>query len=27
VDIHTLEIKAQESLNSDLNISVWGITY
>ncbi len=27
VDIHTLQIKAQEHLNSDLNISVWGITY
>ncbi len=27
VDIHTVDIKAQDSLNSDLNISVWGITY
>ncbi len=27
VDIHTLQIKAQDYLNSDLNISVWGITY
>jgi len=27
VDIHTLDIKAQEKLYSDLNISVWGITY
>ncbi len=27
VDIHGLSIKAQRKLNSDLNISVWGITY
>lgn len=27
VDIHDLTIKAQNSLNTDLNISVWGITY
>ena len=27
VDIHDLSIKAQNRLNSDLNISVWGITY
>lgn len=27
VDIHTIGIKAQDRLNSDLNISVWGITY
>lgn len=27
VDIHGLSIKAQDTLNSDLNISVWGITY
>jgi len=27
VDIHSLSIKAQNKLNSDLNISVWGITY
>ena len=27
VDIHSLNIKAQSRLNSDLNISVWGITY
>ena len=27
VDIHDLSIKAQRKLNSDLNISVWGITY
>ncbi len=27
VDIHDLSIKAQNKLNSDLNISVWGITY
>jgi len=27
VDIHDFSIKAQDSLNSDLNISVWGITY
>lgn len=27
VDIHALSIKAQKSLNTDLNISVWGITY
>ena len=27
VDIHALNIKAEKSLNTDLNISVWGITY
>ena len=27
VDLHTLDIKAQNKLNSELNISVWGITY
>jgi len=27
VDIHDLSIKAQDRLNSELNISVWGITY
>jgi len=27
VDLHDFSIKAQDSLNSDLNISVWGITY
>jgi len=27
VDIHQLNVNAQEKLNSDLNISVWGITY
>jgi len=27
VDIHDINIKAEEKLNSDLNISVWGITY
>ncbi len=27
VDIHDFTIKAQNSLNTDLNISVWGITY
>lgn len=27
VDIHHLKIQAQDKLNSDLNISVWGITY
>lgn len=27
VDIHTLAIKAEDTLNADLNISVWGITY
>lgn len=27
VDIHTLSIKAQSKLNTDLNISVWGIIY
>lgn len=27
VDIHDLEILADEKLTSDLNISVWGITY
>lgn len=27
VDIHNLSIKAQKRLNTDLNISVWGITY
>jgi len=27
VDLHDLNIMAQNKLNSDLNISVWGITY
>lgn len=27
VDIHDLNIKAKKTLKSDLNISVWGITY
>ena len=27
VDLHSLDIKAQNKLNSELNISVWGITY
>jgi len=27
VDIHHLKIDAKENLNTDLNISVWGITY
>ncbi len=27
VDIHDFSIKAQNHLNTDLNISVWGITY
>jgi len=27
VDIHDISLKAKERLNSDLNISVWGITY
>ena len=27
VDIHDLNIEAEKKLNSDLNISVWGITY
>ncbi len=27
VDLHGLQIKAQEKLNTDLNISVWGINY
>jgi len=27
VDIHQLNIQAKEKLSSDLNISVWGITY
>ncbi len=27
VDIHSLEIKAQDKLYTDLNLSVWGITY
>jgi Tfp pilus assembly protein PilN len=27
VDLHNFNIKAEKSLNSDLNISVWGITY
>jgi Tfp pilus assembly protein PilO len=27
VDIHDLDIKAQDRLNTDLNISVWGIIY
>lgn len=27
VDLHTLNLQALETLNSDLNISVWGVTY
>ncbi|MBU1659024.1 type 4a pilus biogenesis protein PilO [bacterium] len=27
VDLHDLKIKAEDTLNTDLNISVWGITY
>lgn len=27
VDIHSFSIKAEKKLNSDFNISVWGITY
>ena len=27
VDIHTLNIKAEDKLYTDLNLSVWGITY
>ncbi len=27
VDLHYLDIKAQDKLNTDLKISVWGITY
>jgi len=27
VDLHTLDIKAEDTLNTDLAISVWGITY
>jgi septal ring factor EnvC (AmiA/AmiB activator) len=27
VDLHNFNIKAEKSLHSDLNISVWGITY
>lgn len=27
VDVHDLSIKAQDTLNTNLNISVWGITY
>ncbi len=27
VDLHHLDIKAQNKLNSELEISVWGITY
>lgn len=27
VDIHDFSIKAEDRLNSDINISVWGITY
>lgn len=27
IDIHDFSIKAQNALNSDINISVWGITY
>jgi len=27
VDIHDLNIRAENTLNTDLNISVWGITY
>ena len=27
VDMHTFDIKAKDTLDSKLNISVWGITY
>ncbi|RLA71602.1 MAG: hypothetical protein DRG78_25005 [Epsilonproteobacteria bacterium] len=27
VDIHSLDIRAEDTLNSDLNLSVWGIIY
>jgi len=27
VDVHNISIKAQDALNTDLDISVWGITY
>jgi len=27
VDVHNINIKAQDALNTDLDISVWGITY
>lgn len=27
IDLHGFELKATETLNADLNISVWGITY
>lgn len=27
VDVHDLSIKAQDALNTDLHISIWGITY
>ena len=27
VDLHTFDIQAKDKLTSDLNISVWGITY
>lgn len=27
VDIHNLNMKAEDTLNTDLNLSVWGITY
>jgi len=27
VDIHDLKIQPEDTLKSDLNISVWGITY
>ena len=27
VDLHALNIQAQDKLNTDLNISVWGINY
>ena len=27
VDIHFLSIKAQDKINTELKISVWGITY
>lgn len=27
VDVHDFSIRAQDKLNSDINISVWGITY
>jgi len=27
VDMHSFEFTAQEKLNADINISVWGISY